>query len=389
MIMSRLFKMNLGGCNRKLLAVRLADFADDEGRGIYPGIKRLSEETELSERTIQRLLAEFVQEGILVVVREATGRPGVTTAYDFDLAKLFTYKAGSTGDNVSPVTDGRGVSNEQETGDTGDVDGCQGVTRTVIEPPLEPSLEREGARAGSENDEPAAIAEDRRRVEKEFKLWYRNWPTSLSDSEPAARRAWDVLTVEERAACLQRTPTFINAVKAIKGKFTFSSVYLSSKAWEKLDDPKSEVALPSVHNPFSRAWMAGMIAELLKAPSTNMPVPTAFQQQQLKAGGESAEAVRRDRLQKYGWPRVNTMFTQAYDRKGVTVRPDLAAISEGFERVDTALFGRWKAAFERRGWPWLPTTDHQHFFFPAGEPEEALSNFSGAIARERGNDDGV
>lgn len=41
MIMSRLFRMNLGGCNRKLLAVRLADFADDDGRGnAEKGIQR-------------------------------------------------------------------------------------------------------------------------------------------------------------------------------------------------------------------------------------------------------------------------------------------------------------------------------------------------------------
>ena len=28
MLMSRIFRMNIGGCNRKLLAVRLADFAE-------------------------------------------------------------------------------------------------------------------------------------------------------------------------------------------------------------------------------------------------------------------------------------------------------------------------------------------------------------------------
>ncbi len=92
MIMSRLFKMNLGGCNRKLLAVCLADFGDDDGRGIYPGVARLAAETELSERTIQRILADFVKEGILVVVKEATGRPGIANSYDFDLARLFSYR---------------------------------------------------------------------------------------------------------------------------------------------------------------------------------------------------------------------------------------------------------------------------------------------------------
>ncbi|WP_404943423.1 helix-turn-helix domain-containing protein [Rhizobium ruizarguesonis] len=249
--------------------------------------------------------------------------------------------------------------------------------------------EREGARAGSEESD-TSVVEDRKRIERDFKAWYRTWPTSLNDSEQAARDAWAALTPEERAACIERTPTFISAVKAIKGKFTFSSVYLKGKAWEKLDDPKSEVALPTVHNPFSRAWMAGMLAILLRPPLTaNMPAPTKFQLGQIAQGGDEADAVRIDRLQKYGWPRVNTMHQRAFDRQGVTVPPPLVAISEGFEQVhrDADLAKRWKRAFERRGWPWLPNTGHEWFFFPAGEPDEALAKFSEATARERGDDD--
>jgi hypothetical protein len=137
-IMSRLFKVSLGGPSRKMLAVRLADFADDDGRGIYPGIERLSRETELSERTVQRLLKDFVDEGLLVIVRHASGRPGLATCYDMDLDALERIAARhATGDTMSPVKRG---DMDAETGDISDVDGCHHVTQTVIEPPIEPLI---------------------------------------------------------------------------------------------------------------------------------------------------------------------------------------------------------------------------------------------------------
>ena len=45
-VMSRLFKAQLGSPSRKMLAIRLADFADDDGRGIWPTVGRLAQETE-------------------------------------------------------------------------------------------------------------------------------------------------------------------------------------------------------------------------------------------------------------------------------------------------------------------------------------------------------
>lgn len=136
-IMSLIFKAQLGSPSRKMLAVRLADFADDEGRGIWPTVGRLAQETELSERTVQRLLREFVEEGLLVVVAEGGGRPGQATRYDFDIRSIKRLKDakssadgchGVTGDTVTPVT------LTTETGDIDGRDGWHGVTQTVIEP---------------------------------------------------------------------------------------------------------------------------------------------------------------------------------------------------------------------------------------------------------------
>ena len=378
MIMSRLFKMNLGGCNRKLLAVRLADFADDDGRGIYPGVARLAAETELSERTIQRILADFVREGILVVVRGATGRPGIANAYDFDLARLFTYKPETTGDSVSPVETTETGDNPAERGDTGDRDGCHGVTRTVIEPPLEPSSEREGASASSD--------EDPKKIERAFLKWHPTWPSYPGGSHDAARKCWFDLTPEQRAACIEKTPAFVAAVKAAKGgKFTFPAVYLKERAWERLEDPKDEIGPPTSHAPFSQPWMATLLADVLKPMSTAWPVMTQFQRRQAESGTDGARAVEMERRTKYGWPKASRMIAEP---KPISVPALLVGLSEGFVGIDprSELATRWQAMFERNGWPW-PTSGYNRLQLPAGEPEQAMADLRGKIARERGNDD--
>jgi hypothetical protein len=382
MIMSRLFKMNLGGCNRKLLAVRLADFADDEGRGIYPGVKRLAEETELSERTIQRILGEFVQEGILVVVREATGRRGVANAYDFDLARLFSYKPEHTGDTVSPVDSGDGVTNEQVTGDTDDADGCHGVTLTVIEPPLEPSSLRECASEVSK--------EDAKAIEKAFWKLVKDWPGQDGMPKSGWLREWHALSADERDRAVRRRDGWLAKLRAQKKTHTPSpSTYFRERLFDDIADPRPETERAAVHTPFSKAWSAQRLFELGKPASTTMPTPSRFQQMQLQQGGEAARKVTQERRETYGWPKVTTMHQRAQMAQGATVLPVLADLSEAFETVhrDSDAARRWQAYHEAQGWPWLPNTGHEWFFFPAGEPEAAIAEFNEATARERGNDD--
>ena len=378
MIMSRLFKMNLGGCNRKLLAVRLADFADDDGRGIYPGVARLAAETELSERTIQRILADFVKEGILVVVREATGRPGIANAYDFDLARLFSYRPSETGDSVSPVEDGIGVTIQQETGDTGDGDGCHGDTRTVIEPPLEPSSERGSASATPD--------EDPKRIERKFKAWFLRWPTCLNSSEKAARDAFIAMTAEERAECIDKTPAFIAAVKATRHpKFTYAAVYLNERAWKRMEDPKDEIGPPTTHAPFSQPWMALLLAEVSKPMATAWPAMTAFQRQQAASSPEAARAVDMERRTKYGWPKASRMVSE---QKPLPVPALLVGISEQFTGIDpkSDLAADWQALAERMGWPW-PTSGFNRLQVPDGRPEDAMNEFQRRLNEGRSHDD--
>lgn len=79
---------------QKLVAARLADFADDDGSRVFPSNRRVMEECGLSERTVRETMRALEQCGVLVLV--ALERPGqnLPREYRIDLdalAKLSTY----------------------------------------------------------------------------------------------------------------------------------------------------------------------------------------------------------------------------------------------------------------------------------------------------------
>ena len=425
MIMSRLFRMNLGGCNRKLLAVRLADFADDEGRGIYPGVKRLASETELSERTIQRILSDFVSEGILVVVKEATGRPGQTTRYDFNLDRLFAYAPAKTGDTVSPVGEEARGDNGAERGDTDDGEGCHGVTRTVIEPPIEPSTERECASAGSDGSDDEKVAV------RAFKRWYPTWPTYVDDSEPKALKAWMELSAQERSEAADRTEAYIAAVKAAGRKYVCSSqVYLTEKRWLKLDTIDAARKTPAaaavrggkiVVPVFGPVWAAARMLPLLDGPvAIDLPADprqlvvqsyeTLARTSQSRALGyvqrlgvsvgdgclifpEDFEAAdRRRRIMADGYPEAKRLNEAARDARNVSVPAAAERLKDLCEAVPigSPTWDAWRDHHERMGWPFLPVPAAMKVvYFPKGGPEglEEFERAARSLLAARDNDD--
>ncbi|CTQ55357.1 hypothetical protein LP7551_03898 [Roseibium album] len=145
------WERDFGTPHRKVIAARLADHADSNGCGIWPSVERIAAECCLSVRTVQRVLKDFVKEGLLVIVAEGGKGPGSPRHYDFDmtvLAKLplvnWGKKARETpvknnekhkplkGDNQSPIDPAKGVS-VSTMGDSVSQDGCQGVTQTINE----------------------------------------------------------------------------------------------------------------------------------------------------------------------------------------------------------------------------------------------------------------
>lgn len=381
-IMSRLFKMHIGSCSRKLLAIRLADFADDEGRGIWPTVARLARETEMSERSIQRTLKEFVDEGLLVVVTSASGRPGQATRYDFDMDVLAQLEARkhdetATGDSVSPVMSGDSVS---ETGDTDSRDGCHSVTRTIIEPLDKPSL-RESAREAGEEGNAADGSESREAIERAFMRFFPKWPTYVSDSQPAARKAWFALTASERLEAVERIGDYLAADKAGGRKYHCSAgAYLAERRWQNLPAPVRKQDLPKVAKPFGKAWSALRLSELLKPPA-HLPPLTATLRMVINQGGEVAERMKLERRWRYGWPLVSRMHDLARDFTGVMVPPELVAAGQCFQQVRRGgvLEAAWKRLHERNGWPWLPEAgSFEWVYFPA--IADGVDDYDAAVA---------
>jgi hypothetical protein len=72
----------------KLVLLRLADYADHDGASIYPAVATVASDCGVSERAVQYILKKFTDDGILILVGNATGGRGKTRRYAMDLERL-------------------------------------------------------------------------------------------------------------------------------------------------------------------------------------------------------------------------------------------------------------------------------------------------------------
>ncbi|MGG7518827.1 hypothetical protein ACQ3G6_13160, partial [Allorhizobium undicola] len=344
-----------------------------------------------------------------LIAREQRRKAGTnkqeSTRYYFPFEPEFSEHSGK---KPSPET-GHG-NTEAESRNAGEPSPENGDSRVqnldsnlVREPVIEPVREREGASASEEG-----VGEDPKSLEREFKRWFPAWPTYVSDSQPDALKAWMRLSVADRLEAVAKAELYVAAVKAAgRSKVCSAAVYLSEKRWEKLDSVQAEKVRAVVEakrikassqfaTPFSKAWMANRLTLLLGPVSHTMPRMSAYQAAVMRAGGEAAEQLRLERLEKYGWPKVSFIDAQAGNAKGCTVVGAVVEAAEGFEKVhrDSEKAEAWAAVHKARGWPvWPDSGRHEWLYFPAigdGETDlvaaaaSALENFKAAA---RGTND--
>ena len=120
------------GGGEKLVLLALADWADDFGYRIYPSIAAVAKKTNLSERQVQRILNKFVDDGILEIVANENGGRNRTRHYHMNASAI-------KGDIMTPIEDIKG--------DICDIKGDTHVTRSIIEPLVEPLEPPDGAKA--------------------------------------------------------------------------------------------------------------------------------------------------------------------------------------------------------------------------------------------------
>lgn len=139
------YRAKFGCPKRKAVAVALGDHAHDDGTSIFPSVKRLASKVEWSERTVQRVLRELEEIGLLIVVSEGGGGPKDTRNWVFNMDLLRDLADGvkaieSTekgdcetpleGDSLTPMA-GLRVSTVRERVSTTTAKGDSSVTQTI------------------------------------------------------------------------------------------------------------------------------------------------------------------------------------------------------------------------------------------------------------------
>ena len=158
----------------KLVLLVIANYADDDGNNIYPSKQTLADKTGLDTRTVQRICAKLLEQGVLAVVSQSVGRPTVYRLHMDQMPALEKYRraAGRPNKPPAPVQKTPGLSAENPRPDTG---------QSVIETSLEPSsLISEAREVETEPTQPAAEIERVPEIQGTVPVvpsWAADWPT--------------------------------------------------------------------------------------------------------------------------------------------------------------------------------------------------------------------
>jgi hypothetical protein len=84
------------------VALKLADHASHDGSRIWPAISTIADQTNQSERTVQRQIQAMLKRGWLIEVKKGGGGPGKTTIYRIPAGEIQRQAVGM-GDKMSPI----------------------------------------------------------------------------------------------------------------------------------------------------------------------------------------------------------------------------------------------------------------------------------------------
>jgi hypothetical protein len=125
-VISLVLRKRLAGPLEKLVAIKLADCANDDGSRVYPSVNTIAVETQTGERTVRRILSGFRERGLLAVVDQGGGRQK-STRYKFimaawralpDVSPCEGPEGAEPGDNGAEISDEKTLPERQGIGET-------------------------------------------------------------------------------------------------------------------------------------------------------------------------------------------------------------------------------------------------------------------------------
>ena len=100
-LMGRVFDLALI-TNRKFVLLVLANYADDDGRNVFPTVNTILEKTGLGERTVGRCLSEFRKNCVIIKYDSRKGKRGLIPVYRIQIDRAESVY-GLVGDNTAAV----------------------------------------------------------------------------------------------------------------------------------------------------------------------------------------------------------------------------------------------------------------------------------------------
>ncbi len=244
--------------------------------------------------------------------------------------------------------------------------------------------------AGAGAEEGGLKRSDRKKIERDFTLWYATWKKGDVDF---ARNSWFALSPEERAECVERTPAYLRWAKP--EDIMAAAVFLKNRHWR--DVPEEATAAPTrgIAKVCGKLWMGTRLAALSREPKGRI-IFTTFDEREIAAGRTTREALVHSKRLEHGWPLVTTMRDLARRKEPFVTSLALLPSVSDFRQVkrDSALFAAWADLHERRGWPFIESP-HEYVWFPPVDDgadnmdqavEDALAVYLSTIS-EAGNDD--
>jgi DNA-binding IscR family transcriptional regulator len=237
LLMSRVFATNLSP-SKKIVLLALADFANDEGKNIFPSVATIAKKSSLSHRSVQTILGGFVGSGILHITRNPSGgAPGMTRHLEIDLVELNNLMGLARDENFAPV---------QMRGENQSHEGVQADEKTGETPAPEPSNNHhktttdehsDTSRGGGpyDFDWPPQLDSDEREAIQTFFL-------NASNSHQQKQFALDELRAALASREIPRKASWVRAVLARGIERT-----PAGKAYERSRKEKSERAPPQRH----------------------------------------------------------------------------------------------------------------------------------------------
>ena len=408
-------EQRLGSPSAKSILMCLADYADPDGviKG-WASQSELSASAEVSERTAREWLQRLEEWGL--VERRRQQRPNGARAADWIVLRLDrTVTDGSErcrtlknsdGEESLPADSAGRTYRQPDADPTGNQAHPTGNQFRAYKdnPPIEPPLPSQSARAGAREREGDSGEEvDRSDVpgtapfEKRVMRFcngrgyvagpWKDWDTS---SPGWIAKQFAKLTSEERAEAERWRDAYLVDIAGRGKEPVVVGNFLSGKLWTGLDpalldriEKRRTAQLAPEDRPQPDGWakclgpigMAWLFGQLLAGPAD--PARTT-----------GAILIRADLVA--AWPTVADFAMRQRGRGGAIFGNRWHERRELMEAAPkgSAVWEAWRAEFDARRWPWLPVFDELDVLWaPKGGPA-ALDAFDAAIRNEAKDHDG-